>query len=73
MAQVSVTPVNVVVVAVDVAQIRSGPSISSSIVDEVPYGTELTVLGQEADWYKVEVPESGKQGYVAAGWITTPR
>ncbi len=70
--KITASPANKVVVAVDRAAVRSGPDISSSIIDEVPFGTELTVLGQEADWYKVELPKTGKQGFVAAGWIASP-
>ncbi|MCL4534617.1 MAG: SH3 domain-containing protein [Bacteroidetes bacterium] len=71
--QVAASAANKVVVAVDSASVRSGPTISSGVIDEVPFGTELSVLGQEADWYKVEVPKTGKQGYVSAGWIAAPR
>jgi pilus assembly protein CpaB len=70
--KITATPPNKVVVSVDKAAVRSGPDISSSIVDEVVFGTELTVLGQEADWYKIEIPKTGKQGYVTAGWIASP-
>lgn len=65
---VSVTPSNIAVIAVDVANVRSGPTIDASIIARVNYGAELPILGQEKDWYKVKLPD-GREGYVAAGWI----
>ncbi|MHB1005831.1 MAG: Flp pilus assembly protein CpaB [Chloroflexota bacterium] len=65
---VSVAPTNVAVIAVDVANVRSGPTIDASVIGKANYGTELPILGQEKDWYKVKLPD-GKEGYVAAGWI----
>lgn len=65
---VSVTPSNVAVVAVDVANIRSGPTTDASTIAQVPYGTELPILGQDKDWYKIKL-EDGREGYIAAGWI----
>ncbi|MFH1484959.1 MAG: Flp pilus assembly protein CpaB, partial [Chloroflexota bacterium] len=55
MSQVMVTSSNATVVAVDMALIRSKPSISSGVVDSLSRGTELNVLGREADWYEIEV------------------
>jgi Flp pilus assembly protein CpaB len=64
-------PENVAVVAVDAANARSGPSIASSVVTQVPYGTQLEIVGQNADWFKVVLPDQ-RQAWVAAGWIVTP-
>lgn len=72
LVKVSVTPANMVMITVDSADLRNGPSLSSPIVGQVSYGNQLKVLGQEADWYKVQVPDSGLVGYVAAGWIASP-
>jgi len=65
---VSVSPTNVAVIAVDVANVRSGPTIDASVIAQVNYGTELPILGQDKDWYKVKLSD-GREGYVAAGWI----
>lgn len=68
---VTVLPANTAVVSVDVANVRSGPDISSSVIDKLQYGTEVPVLGQEKDWFKVKLPD-GRLGFVAAGWIVSP-
>lgn len=65
---VSVAPTNVAVISVDVANVRSGPNIDSSVIAQIKYGTELPILGSDNDWYKVKLPD-GREGYVAAGWI----
>ena len=65
---VTVVPTNVAVIAVDLANVRSGPTIDASVIAQVKYGTELPILGQEKDWYKIKLPD-GREGYVAAGWI----
>lgn len=66
--QVAVSKAGMAVIAVDSAQVRNGPSISSGIVASVQYGTELQILGQEGEWYRVKLPD-GQEGYVAAGWV----
>ena len=71
MTLVTAMPENVAVVAVDAANARSGPSVASSVIDQVPYGTELEIIGQNADWFKVKLPDQ-RQAWVAAGWIVTP-
>ncbi len=70
MTLVTSMPENVAVVAVDAANVRSGPSVASSVMDQVPYGTELEILGNSADWFKVRLPDK-REGWVAAGWIVT--
>jgi pilus assembly protein CpaB len=67
---VTALPENVAVIAVDAANVRSGPSIASSVVDKLPYGTEVQILGQSADWLKVKLPDQ-REAWVAAGWIVT--
>jgi len=57
-------------IAVDRANIRSGPSIASSVVFQLPRGTRLEVVGQSADWFKVRLPDQ-REGWVASGWIVT--
>ena len=68
---ISVLPDNVAVVSVDAANVRSGPNIASSVIGQLGYGTEVPILGQEKDWFKVKLPD-GRQGFVAAGWIICP-
>jgi hypothetical protein len=70
MTMITALPENIAVVSVDVANIRSGPSIASSVIDQMKYGTQLQILGQSADWFKVQLPDK-RQGWVAAGWIVT--
>jgi pilus assembly protein CpaB len=67
----TVLPADVVVVAVDAANVRAGPALAAPVVTVVPYGTALPVVGQEKDWYRVRLPD-GREGYVAAGWIVRP-
>jgi pilus assembly protein CpaB len=71
MTLVTSMPENLAVVAVDAANARSGPSIASSVVGQVPYGTELEIVGQNADWFKVKLPDQSV-AWMAAGWIVTP-
>jgi len=72
LVSVTVTAPNMVMITVDSADLRTGPNISSPIVSQVSYGNQLKLLGQEADWYKVQIPDSGLVGYVAAGWVAVP-
>jgi hypothetical protein len=69
---ITVVPANVAVIAVDVANVRSGPDLASSVISQLRYGTEVPILGQERDWYRVKLPD-GREGYVAAGWIIAPQ
>jgi Flp pilus assembly protein CpaB len=68
---ITAMPENVAVVAVDAANARSGPSIASSVVDQIPYGTQLEIIGQNADWFKVKLPDQ-RVAWMAAGWIVVP-
>ncbi|MBV8717609.1 MAG: Flp pilus assembly protein CpaB [Chloroflexi bacterium] len=70
MTLVTSLPQNLAVVAVDAANVRSSPSIAASVLDQVKYGTELQIVGQSADWFKVKLPDQ-REGWVAAGWIVT--
>jgi len=70
MTLVTSLPTNLAIVAVDAANVRSGPSIASSVIDQVKYGTELQIIGQSADWFKIKLPDQ-REGWVAAGWIVT--
>jgi Flp pilus assembly protein CpaB len=70
MTLVTSLPQNLAIVAVDAANVRSSPSIAASVLDQVKYGTELQIIGQSADWFKVKLPDQ-REGWVAAGWIVT--
>jgi Bacterial SH3 domain len=71
MTLITAMPENVAVVAVDAANARSGPSVASSVIDQIPYGTELQIVGQSADWFKVKLPDQ-REAWMAAGWIVVP-
>jgi pilus assembly protein CpaB len=68
---VTIVPSDVAVVSVDAANVRSGPSVDSSVIAQMPYGTQMPILGHQADWYRVKLAD-GREGYVAAGWIIAP-
>jgi len=70
MTLVTSLPQNLAIVAVDAANVRSSPSIAASVLDQVKYGTELQIIGQSADWFKIKLPDQ-REGWVAAGWIVT--
>jgi len=70
MTLVTSLPQNVAVIAVDAVNARSGPSIASSVVGQLPYGTQVEIVGQNADWFKVRLPDR-TEAWVAAGWIVT--
>jgi pilus assembly protein CpaB len=70
MTLVTSLPENMAVIAVDAANARSGPSIASSVVGQLPYGTQIQIVGQSADWFKVKMPDQ-TEAWVAAGWIVT--
>jgi hypothetical protein len=68
MTLVTSLPENTAVIAVDAANVRSGPSIASSVVGQLPYGTQVQIVGQSADWLKIKMPDQ-TEAWVAAGWI----
>jgi exopolysaccharide biosynthesis protein/SH3-like domain-containing protein len=49
--------------------IRSKPDTESSPIAKLPKGTELTVLSQNGDWYKVRLA-NGEEGYAFAIYLT---
>jgi len=69
---VTVLPANVAVIAVDAANVRSGPNVASSVISKLNYGTEVPIVGQEKDWFRIKLPD-GREGFVAAGWIIAPQ
>jgi pilus assembly protein CpaB len=65
-------PEDVAIVSVSAANARSEPALSSTAVGRLPYGTQLQIIGQSADWFKVRMPD-GTEAWVAAGWIVAGR
>lgn len=59
----------VVVVNVDVLNLRSGPGTSYAAAGQVLRGMRLEVLQRQGDWIKVRTP-AGKEAWVA-GWLVT--
>ncbi|MBV9357717.1 MAG: SH3 domain-containing protein [Chloroflexi bacterium] len=67
----------IAVVAVDVANVRISPSIASSVIEQVPHGTALQLVGQvqyadqstgDSHWFEVALPDQ-RAGWVTAAWV----
>lgn len=56
-----------------ILNLRQGPATSYEIVDRLQQDTEVVMIGRLEDsvWLRVNVPSIGKQGWVAAEYITT--
>jgi uncharacterized protein YgiM (DUF1202 family) len=50
-------------VSVNVANIRSGPSLSASVIKKAKRGTVLTRTGKASDWHQIRL-SNGKKAYV---------
>lgn len=57
------TPQKSVVVAVDLLNVRSGPSMDRPVVAQVPRGVALPVLGSTQGWWYVQLPNN------TTGWV----
>lgn len=55
-------------VTADVLRLRSGKSLTSSIIGKIPQNTTVTILETSGEWYKVSY--DGKTGYVSAEYIS---
>lgn len=61
---VSVIPASgQVVVTASVANVRSGPSLSASIVAKAKQGTKYTLTGTSSEWFRVKLP-NGNTAYL---------
>ena len=45
------------------ARLREGPTKESTLVDWVDTGTSVSVIGEQAGWYRVVLPD-GRQGFI---------
>ncbi|MBM7589974.1 SH3 domain-containing protein [Brevibacillus fulvus] len=57
-------------VTVDDLNVRSGPSLTDSVLTTLPLNTVLPVLSQQNDWVQVKLP-NGTTGWVA-NWLVKP-
>lgn len=48
--------------------VRSGPGMNNDVISTYQNGTNITIIGQEGNWYKVDV--DGTSGYVYKDYIT---
>lgn len=48
---------------------RSFPSLEGTVIDRIPNGTVVTVLGRTGDWYSIQY--NGTDGYVHSDYIVT--
>lgn len=55
-------------VTADVLNLRSGKSLTSSVIGKIPQNTTLTIQETSGNWYKVTY--DGKTGYVSADYVT---
>jgi len=51
-------------------RLRSGPSTSSTIVDIFNDGTQLSIVGEEGDWFKVVLADGFHNGYISKQFVT---
>jgi SpoIID/LytB domain protein len=52
-----------------VLNVRSGPATGYSVVTSLNNGAKVTITGQSADWWRVDLG-SGKTGFVSGAFIT---
>lgn len=51
--------------------LRVAGGINAAVVQDLAKGTQLTVLKQDGDWYRVKTT-AGKEGYIASWVVSTP-
>lgn len=56
-------------VTVDTLNVRSGPSLTNSVVGQVHKSHSYPIIGQSGDWLEINLG-SGKSGWIA-GWFAT--
>lgn len=50
--------------------VRSGPGQDNGVVDSVPNGSQVTVLGEENGWYQISY-NGNRSGYVSKDYVST--
>lgn len=50
------------------ANLRSGPSTTTTSIGKLPKNTKITIIAEEGDWYKVNY--DGKEGYISKTLVT---
>lgn len=58
---------NQLVVEAAVVNLRTGPGISYNVDQQLPQGTQLTILEEKNNWYKVSLAD-GSKGWIA-NWL----
>ena len=66
----NITQNSEIIVTVVNGRVRSGPSLSSTILGEMKIGTRLPKLDSNSGWYKVEVEAATETASAKAGWIS---
>lgn len=51
--------------------LRQTGGINGQVIRAIPKDTELTVLGEDGDWYRVET-KNGERGFIASWVVSTP-
>lgn len=57
----------VVTLSYGTLNLRSAPSLTSSVIGSIPNGAEITLLGESGDWYEVEWNDT--VGYVSKVFV----
>ena len=52
-----------------VLNVRSGPGTGHSILTSLTHGTKVTITGQVAEWWRIDL-SGGKTGFVSSAFIT---
>ncbi len=47
--------------------VRSGPSITSSIIGSLPHGASVTIVGKSGEWYQINY--NGMTGYIRQDYV----
>lgn len=58
-------------VNVNALNVRKGPNLSSDLIDQLTFGTNVTILSKKEDWVEVKYDE--KTGWIASQFLTDPK
>src|SRR5262249_34719584 len=70
MQLVTSLPENAAIVAVDGANARSEPSITSSVVGQLTAGTRVELIGKNGDWLKIRMPDQ-REAWLSSAWVVS--